>query len=58
MTLLLIKKIYLLILKNFKRKNDLDDDLTTKRTNPTTTIGSLKRIKYDNSLSNDVKEIF
>jgi len=44
-----------LLFKNFKRKSDLDDDSTTKRT--TGAIGTLKRIKYDNSFSNDVKTI-
>jgi hypothetical protein len=32
----------------------LEDDSTTKRT--TAAIGTLKRIKYDNSFSNDVKK--
>jgi hypothetical protein len=41
--------------KNFKRKSDLEDDSTTKRTSAA--IGTLKRIKYDNSFSNDVNEI-
>jgi hypothetical protein len=36
---------------NFKRKSDLEDDSTTKRTSAA--IGTLKRIKYDNSFSND-----
>jgi hypothetical protein len=34
----------------------LDDDSTTKRTGGA--IGTLKRIKYDNSFSNDVKDFF
>ncbi|CAF4417955.1 unnamed protein product, partial [Adineta steineri] len=37
---------------NFKRKNELEDDSTTKRTSGA--VGTLKRIKYDNSFSNDV----
>ncbi|CAF0868296.1 unnamed protein product [Adineta steineri] len=36
---------------NFKRKNELEDDSTTKRTSGA--VGTLKRIKYDNSFSND-----
>jgi hypothetical protein len=41
--------------KNFKRKSEPEDDSATKRT--TAAVGSLKRIKYDNSFSNDVNEI-
>jgi hypothetical protein len=43
-------------IKNFKRKTELDDDSTTKRTSGA--VGTLKRIKYDNSFSNDVKDFY
>jgi hypothetical protein len=42
--------------QNSKRKSDLEDDAATKRTSGA--IGTLKRIKYDNSFSNDVKKNF
>ena len=51
----LLLEIYLLILKNLKRKSDLDEESTAKRTGGT--IGTSKRTKYESSYSNDVKEL-